>query len=88
MYFVMDEYPRFLRRTGQRVFMVLAVWRAFPFFKVQAGLAFAFGFLKDTLFDQSLFPLGELSALRPRCQPLSGIFGYMLQAPGWIILRR
>ena len=23
-----------------------------------------------------------------RLQPLSGIFGYMLQAPGWIILRR
>ena len=64
MYFVMDEYPRFLRRTGQRVFMVLAVWHGlFPFFKVQAGLAFAFGFVKDTLFDKHFF----LWESCPRC---------------------
>ena len=74
---------------GTAGFMVLAVWHGlFPFFKVQAGLAFAFGFVKDTLFDKHFFPLGELPALRPSCPPLSGIFGYMLQAPGWIILRR
>ena len=64
MYFVMDEYPRFLRRTGERVFMVLAVWHGlFPFFKVQAGLAFSHSFVKNTLFDKHFF----LWESCPRC---------------------
>ena len=75
MYLVVDEYTRFLHRTGQRIFSVLQVRHGlFPFFKVQSGLAFSCGFVKGAVSHKHFF----LWDCRPcRVQTVSGFVGVL-----------